>query len=150
MSRLDREISRQVEQQLAQLRTAINDMRQAQTFGGSDIRVYNKGNRDSSGSYTPDISLTNITSSAAQGILVTVTPLASNTVTLPTPLLQLGFFQSSTPGVPSYYSQTSLKPSGGSQQVQLWFKSTGTTITNMDIYISVWSLIPVSYTVARL
>lgn len=149
MNRLDRQAEVQPNQQLQQLRTIVNDIRQGQTFGGSDVRMYSLNN--GSGGYTADITITNLTSTTSQGIVVTVTPLASNKVTLTAPMLQLGFYVTSSPsGAGSYYSQTSMQPSGGSQQVQLWFLAQSTTVTQMNVFVTVWSLVPISYTVAHL
>jgi hypothetical protein len=146
MNRLDREASGQVEQKLQYLRTTVNDMRQAQTFGGSDLRIYSKTSGGAA-----DISLMNLTSSTPQGILITVTPVAGFPVTLPAPILYFGFYNTTNPGnLTAYYAQTTLAPSGGSQQVQLWVRAASTTITQFDVYVTIWSLVPVTYTVAHL
>jgi len=143
MSRLDRQAGQNVEETLAYLRTTLNDMRQSQTFGASDVRMYVIQNQTSN----IDITLTSLTPTTPQCIEITLTPntLASN----PVIAYDFSFNLFGPPGAVTNYRFDPLPPVAGVQKFRLYLMAVGSTTASLGVGIVFWTISPATYTVAQ-
>ncbi|MGO4470327.1 hypothetical protein AB4Y95_00110 [Arthrobacter sp. M-10] len=143
MNHVERQAHNGVEEKLAYLRTTLNDMRQDQTFGASDVRMYVINNQTSN----IDITLTSLTTTTPQCIEITLTPntLASN----PVIAYDFSFNLFGPPGAVTNYRFDPLPPVGGVQKFRLYLMAVGTTTSSLGVGIVFWTISPGTYTVAQ-
>ncbi|GAP57996.1 hypothetical protein AHiyo1_09580 [Arthrobacter sp. Hiyo1] len=143
MNHLERQPHNGVEEKLAYLRTTLNDMRQDQTFGASDVRTYVIYNQTSN----IDITLTSLTTTTPQCIEITLTPntLASN----PVIAYDFSFNLFGPSGAVTSYRFDPLPPVGGVQKFRLYLIAVGSTTSSLGVGVSFWTISPATYTVAQ-
>lgn len=128
MNRLDREPSRQLEETVASLRSTVDDLRQAQTFGASNVRRYELH----APGFLNDMTISNLTTTTPQCVELTVTPntLASN----PVIVFNFNFAITASSGSSNVlYRIDSLPPVGGVQKFRLYLMAQTATLTSISL-----------------
>ncbi len=130
-----------LQEKVTYLRTTLDDLRQSQTFGSSNVRTYELFRPMSASGY--DATFTNLTATTPQCIEVTLTP--TNALSNVTIAFDATFdiYDSGSSGY--YFNFDPLLPSGGVQKWRLWLMSRSGTVTTVNINFTFWTVSPGTY-----
>ena len=142
MNHVERQPERAVVNKLDYLQTVVNDLRQVQSFGSSNVRTYRLFNP----STNVEITLSSVTATNTRCVEVTLTPntAASN------PLIAFSFqpsFTSPSGGLVTN-SVVPLVPVSGVQKFRIYLVS-GDVTKDISLAFNFWTISPGTYTAAE-
>jgi hypothetical protein len=144
MTRVDQQQAQRLETTLRQLRTDLDAIRTAQTFGSSSVQLYRVLNPTSN----VDITLPSVSATSSSIIEITITPntAASN------PAITFDLAASIVGGVGTrfYRRWDYLPPVSGVQKVRFNVSSISGTVTNVAVGFCFWTISPATYSVVQI
>lgn len=138
MNRLDREAGSQVVNTIGYLRTTLNDIRQDQTFGSSDVRTY----RLFDPTTNVDFTLSGVTTTTCRCVEVTLSPRTSAN----NPVIAFDFSVSLTSpsGGTALSRYDPLPPYSGNQVFRVYVMSQDVT-KDISLSFNFWTISPGTY-----